>query len=77
VSFLKIGAFYMGWFSQLFNNKEQVPPAILPRKNDPCWCSSGVKYKKCHLAKDKLYFKEHPDFKKKPSVKKSCGPVFG
>ena len=59
----------MGWFSQLFNNKEQVPPAILPRKNDPCWCSSGVKYKKCHLAKDKLYFKEHPDLKKNHLLK--------
>jgi uncharacterized protein YecA (UPF0149 family) len=48
----------MGWFSKLFNNNGQ-PPSILPRKNDPCWCDSGLKYKKCHLAKDKLYFKEH------------------
>jgi len=67
----------MGWLSRLFNNKEQVSPAILPRKNDPCWCSSGIKYKKCHLAKDKLYFKEHPNPKKKVTTKKSCGPVFG
>jgi hypothetical protein len=21
-------------------------------RNDPCWCGSGEKYKKCHLAKD-------------------------
>jgi len=75
--FSKIGEFYMGWFSQLFNNKNQVPPSILPGKNDPCWCSSGIKYKKCHLAKDKLYFKEHPNPPKKAPVKKSCGPVFG
>lgn len=65
----------MGWFSQLFKNNGQGPPAILPRRNDPCWCGSGLKYKKCHLAKDKLYFKEHP--KKKAIAKKSCGPVFG
>lgn len=64
----------MGWFSQLFKNNGQVPPAILPRKNDSCWCGSGIKYKKCHLVKDKLYFKEHP--KKKATTKKSCSPVF-
>lgn len=24
-----------------------------PQRNDPCWCGSGKKYKKCHLAADK------------------------
>jgi preprotein translocase subunit SecA len=28
-------------------------PAKLGR-NDPCWCGSGKKYKKCHLGKDEL-----------------------
>ncbi|MEM6991300.1 MAG: SEC-C metal-binding domain-containing protein [Myxococcota bacterium] len=23
-----------------------------PGRNEPCWCGSGVKYKKCHLATD-------------------------
>lgn len=23
-----------------------------PGRNDPCWCGSGTKYKKCHLKKD-------------------------
>jgi hypothetical protein len=23
-----------------------------PDRNDPCWCGSGKKYKKCHLAAD-------------------------
>src|SRR5947209_7281935 len=23
-----------------------------PGRNDPCWCGSGKKYKKCHLASD-------------------------
>jgi uncharacterized protein YecA (UPF0149 family) len=22
-------------------------------RNSPCWCGSGKKYKKCHLAQDK------------------------
>lgn len=26
----------------------------LPRRNDPCWCNSGKKYKKCHLQSDEL-----------------------
>jgi len=64
----------MGWFSQLFKNNE-IPPEILPRKNDSCWCGSGIKYKKCHLSKDKLYFKDHP--KKKIAAKKSCSPSGG
>jgi methionyl aminopeptidase len=25
-----------------------------PKRNDPCWCSSGRKYKKCHLRSDEL-----------------------
>jgi uncharacterized protein YecA (UPF0149 family) len=65
----------MSWFSKIFKTNGQMPPTVLPRKNDLCWCDSGVKYKKCHLIKDKIYFKEHP--KKKVIAKKSCGPVFG
>jgi hypothetical protein len=37
-----------------------TPPTVTPIKNatprtgrnDPCWCGSGKKYKKCHLAQD-------------------------
>ena len=65
----------MGWFSKLLRINEQLPPEKLPGKNDSCWCGSGLKYKKCHLSKDKLYFKEHP--KKKVAVKKSCNTRFG
>jgi tetratricopeptide (TPR) repeat protein len=25
---------------------------VKPERNDPCWCGSGKKYKKCHLAED-------------------------
>ena len=28
------------------------PPAVKPGRNDLCWCGSGKKYKKCHLAAD-------------------------
>lgn len=31
---------------------ERVPPAVLPKPNDPCWCGSGSKYKKCHRGAD-------------------------
>lgn len=30
-----------------------------PSRNDPCWCGSGEKYKRCHLAKDGA--SERPD----------------
>lgn len=30
----------------------QSRPAKLPGANDPCWCGSGTKYKKCHRAED-------------------------
>ncbi|MBN1484379.1 MAG: SEC-C domain-containing protein [Chloroflexia bacterium] len=28
------------------------PPADKPGRNDPCWCGSGKKYKRCHLRED-------------------------
>ena len=31
-------------------SKKPVPRRI--GRNDPCWCGSGKKYKKCHLAED-------------------------
>jgi methionyl aminopeptidase len=30
----------------------RVAPAVLPKPNDPCWCGSGTKYKKCHRGAD-------------------------
>jgi hypothetical protein len=30
---------------------KKLKPKILGR-NDPCWCGSGMKYKKCHLESD-------------------------
>ncbi len=31
------------------------------QRNDPCWCGSGKKYKKCHLAADKQQRREGKD----------------
>ncbi len=27
-------------------------PSVLPGRNEPCWCGSGMKYKKCHAPED-------------------------
>jgi len=31
---------------------EPVRALVRPSRNDPCWCGSGKKYKKCHLESD-------------------------
>jgi methionyl aminopeptidase len=33
------------------------PPHKLPRPNDPCWCGTGKKYKKCHADDDVEFLK--------------------
>ncbi len=44
----------------------------LPKRNDPCWCNSGKKYKKCHLRSDELGETAPPGLKRsgtrKPTV---------
>ncbi|MGQ0507827.1 MAG: type I methionyl aminopeptidase [Myxococcaceae bacterium] len=41
-------------------------PARLPGPNEPCWCGSGTKYKKCHRDTDSVATK--PRTKVKPGV---------
>ena len=36
------------------SSPERVRRAFTPGRNDPCWCGSGKKYKKCHLDADAL-----------------------
>jgi hypothetical protein len=45
----------MGLLDKLLHRK---PPesALELGRNDPCWCGSGKKYKKCHYESDKKYF---------------------
>ncbi len=51
-----------------FAGKDSEAPAAKPGRNDPCWCGSGAKYKKCHL----------PEDEKKSAAKAcslNCGPA--
>lgn len=32
-----------------------------PGRNDPCYCGSGKKYKKCHMAEDKAAEQERKE----------------
>jgi hypothetical protein len=36
----------------LFKTADASAPAVLPGRNDVCWCGSGKKYKKCHMPED-------------------------
>lgn len=57
----------MAFLSKLFSRRVPEAAAHLGR-NDPCWCGSGKKYKKCHYESDKKYFSR--------SLKAACkGPV--
>ncbi len=42
----------MGFFSKLLGLTPA--PREIPKlgRNDPCWCGSGKKYKKCHMESD-------------------------
>jgi uncharacterized protein YecA (UPF0149 family) len=45
----------MGLFERIIKavrSTEGDAPAKKPERNDPCWCGSGKKYKKCHLHED-------------------------
>lgn len=37
-----------------------------PGRNEPCWCGSGAKYKKCHMPQDEK--------KRAKSYGMTCGP---
>jgi uncharacterized protein YecA (UPF0149 family) len=51
----------------LFSSKDGGMPRVRPGRNEPCWCGSGKKYKKCH---------EHEDDKKAANVCSiNCGPA--
>ncbi len=39
------------WLNRTFPPKDPDPHRDLKR-NDPCYCGSGKKYKNCHLPKD-------------------------
>ena len=39
-------------FEAVDEDAPYVRPGPKIGRNDPCWCGSGKKYKKCHLAAD-------------------------
>ena len=46
----------------------------LPKRNDPCWCNSGKKYKKCHLHSDELGETAPPGLQKRAVRKPTVSP---
>jgi methionyl aminopeptidase len=46
----------------------------LPKRNDPCWCGSGRKYKKCHLLSDELGETAPPGLPKKTGAGPTVSP---
>lgn len=40
------------WFRNLLSPKPARPREVELGRNDPCWCGSGKKYKRCHFAQD-------------------------
>ena len=45
----------MGLFERmvsLFKGDEKNEVSEKPGRNEPCWCGSGKKYKKCHFHED-------------------------
>ena len=51
----------------LFGKHVDDAPAEKPGRNDPCWCGSNNKYKKCHLPEDEK--------KAAKSRALNCGPT--
>lgn len=67
----------MGFFKNIMGRRassrdvDPAPPDKRPGRNEPCWCGSGRKYKKCHMATDEEYLaRQRP-------VAEDCSPAFG
>lgn len=39
--------------AKAFSGETKSKPDTTIGRNDPCWCGSGVKYKRCHLDSDR------------------------
>jgi uncharacterized protein YecA (UPF0149 family) len=49
----------MGLFDRIVvllkrTNENESAPEVKPGRNEPCWCGSGKKYKKCHLPEEEM-----------------------
>ena len=41
-----------GKITAAFRSPALPAPGTVPGRNEPCWCGSGQKYKRCHLDAD-------------------------
>jgi len=55
------------WSAKFFKGNDEAAAREKPGRNDPCWCGSGKKYKKCHSAED--------DRKATDQCTINCGPT--
>ncbi len=46
----------MNFLKKLFSPRTPPERARAMRRNEPCWCGSGKKYKQCHYETDRTYF---------------------
>ncbi len=48
----------MGFLDKIVRKvlKQPPPDALRLSRNDPCWCGSGKKYKRCHYDSDRRFF---------------------
>lgn len=58
---------FLKTFLNRFISEDQSEPFKAPGRNEPCWCGSGRKYKKCHLEEDER--------KRSRNFGPSCGPT--
>jgi len=61
----------MGFFDRVISavkKQQECAPAVAPGRNDPCWCGSGKKYKKCHLVEEEKKAAEN-------ACNLDCGPT--
>jgi uncharacterized protein YecA (UPF0149 family) len=42
-----------GKIAAAFGSPSRPVPGAEPGRNEPCWCGSGEKYKRCHLDDDR------------------------
>ena len=49
---------FMSWLRNLLTPKDSPLQAAELGRNEPCWCGSGKKYKKCHLTSDEANQRE-------------------
>ena len=53
----------LGSIAKAFSSETKPAPGTTLGRNDPCWCGSGNKYKRCHLDSDQ---------RRSQSQKKTC-----